>query len=119
MNRDKKYVGVIIGIADCYVKTTIALEEAFASFCNFEEEAYKVAIRVSEILLSCGINGESLSPMTIQNFFDELNKCDVGYAGISPKEYAASLHKSHKQPCIHYNYIPRAHRNLPYQRRSY
>lgn len=119
MNQGKKYTGVIIGIADCYIKTAIALEEALAVFYNYAEEVNEAMTRVSELLINCTINEMTLSPIPIEELFAQINDNTENLTGTPPKEYARSLRKRHRQPRIHYNFIPRTHRNQPYQRRIY
>lgn len=44
---------------------------------------------------------------------------DERVEGVPPKKYGMSLRRSSLVTPIHYNYIPRTARNLPYQRRAY
>lgn len=49
----------------------------------------------------------------------EVEDTEMKNMGTPPKKYGMSLRKYSRRAPIHYNYIPRAPRNLPYMRRTY
>lgn len=59
---------------------------------------------------------------TIEEIFESLfnnSKLYPNVNGTPPKKYGMSLRKRPYNSVSHYNYIPRAPRNLPYMRRAY
>lgn len=56
---------------------------------------------------------------TLQAALKEVEDVSVIRTGTSPKKRRMSVRNCPRRTSVHYNYIPRAPRNLPYMRRTY
>lgn len=76
---------------------------------------------VEEIVAAFAKIGEAMSDAfnTLQVAFKEAEEINMARMATPPKKYGMSLHRCSRRTSVHYNYIPRAPRNLPYMRRSY
>ena len=114
MIQDKKHTAVIIGIASDAAKA-ISIWEAFRQlFLDYADEVIEALTPIAEALsVPC------LSADELEKLFNQMEGSGVTLTGTSPKEYGMSLRKCPRKTAMHYNYIPRTPRNLPYQRRTY
>lgn len=119
MNQDEKRTAVIIGIASEVAKA-VTIWEAFRKlFLDFAEEVLAAAIVFDEAQNK--ITEQSyLFEQKLEEFSKQIEENCITLTGTSPKEYGMSLRKSpHRSDTMYHNHIPRAPRNLPYQRRVY
>ena len=114
MSQDEKYTAVVIGIASDAAKA-ISIWEAFRKlFLNYTDEVIEALTPVAEALSVPCLTADEL-----EKLFKQVEESCVTLTGTSPKEYGMSLQKRSHKPTMHYNYIPRTPKNLPYQRRAY
>ena len=114
MNQDEQYTIVIIGIASDAAKA-ISIWEAFRQlFLNYADEVIEVLTPIAETL-----SAPCLSDDELEKLFKQAEESNISLIGTSPKEYGMSLQKHPHKADMHYNYIPRTPRNLPYQRRAH
>ncbi len=122
MNQNENCTAVIVGIASDTAKL-VSIWEAFRKlFLDYADEVIEALTPVAEAMsipLLFGIDEPYLSGEKLEDFFKQVNENSITITGISPKEYGISLQKHPSKATIHYNYIPIASRNLPYQRRVY
>lgn len=81
------------------------LEQITEAANQMAEVWHKLGIELSEM-------GERMLKLIREAFVP--CRCDT-----PPKKYGMSLRKCPRRTSVHYNYIPRAPRNLPYMRRAY
>lgn len=122
MNSDEKHTAIIIGIASDAAKA-VAIWEAFRKlFLDYADEVIEALTPVAEAMsipLLFGVDEPYLSTEKLEDLFKQMDASCITLTGTSPKEYGMSLQKHSRKPTMHYNYIPRTPRNLPYQRRAF
>ena len=115
--KDEKYTDVIVGIVSDAAKVA-AIWEAFGQlFGDYAEKVIEALTPIAEAMsipLLFGVDEPYL-----EDLFKQAEEDNEALIGTSPKEYGMSLQKRPHKATIHYNYIPRTPRNLPYQRRAY
>ena len=118
MSQDEKHTAAIIGIASEVAKA-VTIWEAFRKlFLDFAEEAMAAAIAFDEAMNK--VTEQSyLYEQKLEELSKQIEENCVTLTGTSPKKYGMSLQKHPRKATMHYNYIPRTPRNLPYQRRAY
>lgn len=115
MNQDEKYTGVIVGIASDAAKA-ISIWEAFRElFLAYADELIEALAPVAEAMSVPYLSAEKLEDL----FKQVEEESSITVTATSPKEYGMSLQKHPRKATMHYNYIPRIPKNLPYQRRAY
>jgi len=122
MSQDETYTAVIIGIASD-VSKVVSIWEAFRKlFLDYADKVIEALTSVDEAMsipLPFGIDEPYLSDEKLEDLFKQMDENSIILTGTSPKEYGMSRQKHPRKATIHYNYIPRIPRNLPYQRRAY
>ena len=114
MSQDERYTAVIIGIASDTAKV-VAIWEAFRKlFLNYADEVIEALTPIAGAL-----SAPCLSADELEKLFKQVEEDNKALIGTSPKEYGMSLQKHSHKPTMHYNYIPRTPKNLPYQRRAF
>lgn len=119
MNQIKDCSGFIISIGTAADKAALIWEQMVFLLSHSCEEIIEAFVRVAELFPGYEVDESYPSSLDIEKLFDGVRDRTINLTGTPPKEYARSLHKHRVQSPIHYNYIPRTHRNLPYQRRTF
>lgn len=114
MSQDEKYTAVIIGIASDAAKA-LAIWEVFRKlFLDYADEVIEALTPIAEAMsIPC------LSADELEKLFNQVDENSVTLTGTSPKKHGMPLQKRSHKATMHYNYIPRIPKNLPYQRRAY
>ena len=109
MNQNEKYNEVIVGI--CHdAALLVEIWGAFQKFFgDYVEEAIAALAPVAE---PPDLSAEELDRLI-------RTVADSKHLNTPPKKYGADRYRHPQKTHIHYNYIPRAVRNQPYQRRTY
>ena len=120
MNQNEKYNEVIVGI--CHDAALLAeIWGAFQKlFGDYVEEAIAALAPVAETLagpILFGNEPPDLSAEELERLIRTV--ADSKHLNTPPKKYGADRYRHPQKTHIHYNYIPRAVRNQPYQRRTY
>lgn len=85
------------------------------------EEALAVVQKIADAWEAFGLAMENAA-QALQDMFRGLTECDEFWPkrnGISPKKYGMSLRRRVRPSPPHYQFVPVAPRNRPYQRRAF
>lgn len=104
MDQNEKYDAIIVGI--CHDAAVLAelWEVVRTLFMDYAEDVIAEAINLSQEAVESQI-------MTVEDVRRHPN--------TTPKKCGIKAHRRPQRVQMHYNYIPRAVRNQPYQRRAY
>ncbi len=116
MNQDERSTAVIIGICSDVANLVSAWEAVTILFTEYAETLIKILESGAEQLMIS--EPSHLSGTELDDLFKQLEENSATLIATSPKKYGMSLRRG-SQRVSSYNYIPRAIRNRPYQRRAY
>ena len=120
MSQNEKYGEFVIGVCHDTALLTEIWEAFQKFFCDYVEEVIAALTPVAEALagpILFGNEPPDLSEEELERLIRTVD--DSQHLNTPPKKYGADRHRHPRKTHIHYNYIPRAVRNQPYQRRIY
>ena len=120
MNQNEKHNEVIVGI--CHDAVLLAeIWGAFQKlFGDYVEEVIAALTPVAEALAGPILFGNEPPVLSEEELERLIRTVDNSqHLNTPPKKYGADRYRHPQKTHIHYNYIPRAVRNQPYQRRTY
>lgn len=120
MNQNEKHNEVIVGICHDAVLLTDIWGAFQKLFEDYVEEVIAALTPVAEALAGPILFGNE-PPDLSEEELERLIRTVVNsqHLNTPPKKYGADRYRHPQKTHIHYNYIPRAVRNQPYQRRTY
>lgn len=118
MSQNEKYDEVIIGICHDAALLAERWDAVRKLFIDYAEEVIEALSQVAEAIPNpFGIEEPNLSAEELDRLIRTVD--DSQHLNTPPKKYGADRYRHPQKTHIHYNYIPRAVRNQPYQRRTY
>lgn len=119
MNQNEKYDAFISGIFHDAAILAEMWEVVRTLFMDYAEDVLAALTPIAEAFSNpFGIEEPYLSQEAVENQIMALE--DVRqHPNTQPKKCSIKAHRRPQRVHFHYNYIPRAVRNQPYQRRAY
>lgn len=120
MSQNEKYDKIVVGV--CHDAALLAeIWEAFRTlFGNYVEEVIAALEPVAEALAGPILFGEEPPDLSAEELDRLIRMDDNGqHPDTPPNKYGADRHRRPQRTHIRYNYIPKAPRNLPYQRQAF
>lgn len=120
MSQNEKYDKIVVGV--CHdAALLVEIWKAFRTLLgDYAEEAISALEPLADALAGPILFGVEPPELSMEERDRLIRTVDDGqHLNTPPKKYEAEQHRRPQRTRIHYNYIPRAPRNLPYQRRAY
>lgn len=120
MSQNEKYGEFVIGVCHDTALLTEIWEAFRALFGDYVEEVIAALTPVAEALAGPILFGNEPPDLSEEELERLIRTVDNSqHLNTPPKKYGADRYRHPQKTHIHYNYIPRAARNQPYQRRTY
>lgn len=119
MNKNEKYDAIIVDVCHDVTVLVKMWEVVRALFVDYAEDVIAALTPIAEASSNpFGIEDPYLSQKALESQITTLE--DMGqHSNTPPQKYGIKAHRRPQRVQMYYNYIPRAVRNQPYQRRAY